>query len=874
MKKIKNSKRNIFIKLFTLVFALLLCVGTGFSVWYFQGDKYTTAELEQNSIKIDDIKEDYNFGTNKNEENLYNVYFFPSPLASEWKYNGLGYENPKDYYLAGNSVANYQNDFLGYWTKNSTDTSDGTIFGYKAFEGVTKKITVKQYLSLGNPKTNKKHITYTTSVYNSSSNNGGYGNDRGWSSSSLYQTTETYYDLFFVGYTTDYEVAYNNYKEITYTKYTVSKETSSNGWGGRDETNTQSQTTITYGVRDEYSSVSYSNIDLFDYSLDLSNYADSSNNVYLYALYCSSTGYDKETVNSQTVDKTPFIYLTNQRNQNLNSYNTFGSTKTTGDISYDSSQLESTSTSSYTNSFTSVTSLFVDNELTEYLQGKSDTSDYENGSNYEYFFVKKGLTYGIDSDSDLLSSVATGSLENQNYELVVKEGTHITDSNRQDYQTLQSYQYRHTAYFHDSETNSHSLDGISLSKGIYNIYVYFNCNTGEDSSSSTFKYRNKVIGSSLDDYANNYYYGTKRIVSSTEAKVYYKNNNYFLVYIFLEKVYDFELLGEIANTYSYYSDDKENQVQFYPSVEWTEGGYTDTKKAFTEIYGSSNSAYCNNLYDGTANANTEMSSKIYETYYTDEVLVSSSDSINFNMNCGDTYVDDGYPEYYLDGSATEENGIEAKYLSSDGTYVNYTFSGKKCYYLESNMSKVSESNYSLLCNNTNDQNLPIFKVNSSGTYRFRMVTEFDKENKRMSRIWISAAKVDGTFMEFFKSNPVDHLSSDTDSTFVDHSSYLYRVELDYDADININNTYTFTYNSNIDSFNYDGLSKTYTCTLKEFISTVYGSSAILYDHTLGKYLMLSSDDGFSTDGLSSGSLKKSWKDSITCTKNYIFYKGE
>lgn len=81
--------RHRFKILISLIITIFILIPVGaYSIWIFNNEVETTKEVDTN-VKIDDIKENYIFGKEYNENTTYTIYFFPSTLYLNEYYNYL-----------------------------------------------------------------------------------------------------------------------------------------------------------------------------------------------------------------------------------------------------------------------------------------------------------------------------------------------------------------------------------------------------------------------------------------------------------------------------------------------------------------------------------------------------------------------------------------------------------------------------------------------------------------------------------------------------------------------------------------------------------------------------------------------------------------
>ncbi|MDY6064270.1 MAG: hypothetical protein SPI51_04650, partial [Candidatus Enterosoma sp.] len=116
-------------------------------MWLFHEGNKNTAELTydqsdvnpEDRIRMDDIAENYYFASDLDANDFYTIYFFAQPGAA----SKTG--SPDD------KITNLKNDENGYWV-DSSNTIDGSKYGYKKFENVYRQLSTEQYDTLGKLK--------------------------------------------------------------------------------------------------------------------------------------------------------------------------------------------------------------------------------------------------------------------------------------------------------------------------------------------------------------------------------------------------------------------------------------------------------------------------------------------------------------------------------------------------------------------------------------------------------------------------------------------------------------------------------------------------------------------------------------------------
>ncbi|MDD7618148.1 MAG: hypothetical protein SPJ51_04160, partial [Candidatus Enterosoma sp.] len=130
----------------SLIF-LFISTTSGLGMWLFHEGNKNTAELTydqsdvnpEDRIRMDDIAENYYFASDLDANDFYTIYFFAQPGAA----SKTG--SPDD------KITNLKNDENGYWV-DSSNTIDGSKYGYKKFENVYRQLSTEQYDTLGKLK--------------------------------------------------------------------------------------------------------------------------------------------------------------------------------------------------------------------------------------------------------------------------------------------------------------------------------------------------------------------------------------------------------------------------------------------------------------------------------------------------------------------------------------------------------------------------------------------------------------------------------------------------------------------------------------------------------------------------------------------------
>ena len=239
----------------SLIF-LFVSTTSGLGMWLFHEGNKNTAELTydqsdvnpEDRIRMDDIAENYYFASDLDANDFYTIYFFAQPGAA----SKTGSPDNKI-----NSLNKPEN---GYWV-DSSNTTNGSQYGYKKFENVYRQLSTEQYDTLGKLKCD---FSVRTGV-------------------------SDYFNGFFCGFTADENEAKNNLQG------------QNRGWH-------QSGTNISIPKSDK----------LFNLNKPLSEYdSDKDNKIYLYAVYTNGVDYDSNNTKNNSImfrsDKSePMFFLPNK----------------------------------------------------------------------------------------------------------------------------------------------------------------------------------------------------------------------------------------------------------------------------------------------------------------------------------------------------------------------------------------------------------------------------------------------------------------------------------------------------------------------------------------------------------------------------------
>ena len=131
----------------SLIF-LFISTTSGLGMWLFHEGNKNTAELTydqsdvnpEDRIRMDDIAENYYFASDLDANDFYTIYFFAQPGAAS-----IDDDNPN------NKIKNLNKPENGYWV-DSSNTTNGSQYGYKKFENVYRQLSTEQYDTLGKLK--------------------------------------------------------------------------------------------------------------------------------------------------------------------------------------------------------------------------------------------------------------------------------------------------------------------------------------------------------------------------------------------------------------------------------------------------------------------------------------------------------------------------------------------------------------------------------------------------------------------------------------------------------------------------------------------------------------------------------------------------
>lgn len=179
------KRKHLFFPILFAMLAVVVGVSSGLGIWLFGGNEGTKQTINyrpdqdtgDNTVKTDDLAENYFFAANIDEDEYYDVYFFPQSYTANYasqRKSGDGwsgytyYSNPVEYYdeYYSSNIAPEYGDKDGYWGTRTTSYSsynesdygnkvadkignDGTEYGYIKFENVYKQLSTTQYATLG-----------------------------------------------------------------------------------------------------------------------------------------------------------------------------------------------------------------------------------------------------------------------------------------------------------------------------------------------------------------------------------------------------------------------------------------------------------------------------------------------------------------------------------------------------------------------------------------------------------------------------------------------------------------------------------------------------------------------------------------------------
>ena len=226
-------------------------------MWLFHEGNKNTAELTydqsdvnpEDRIRMDDIAENYYFASDLDANDFYTIYFFAQPGAAS-----IDDDNPN------NKIKNLNKPENGYW-EDSSNTTNGSQYGYKKFENVYRQLSPEQYGTLGKLKCD---FSVRTGLYD-------------------------YFNGFFCGFTADVNEAKNNLQG------------QNRGWY-------QSGTNISIPKSDK----------LFNLNKPLSEYdSDKDNKIYLYAVYTNGVDYNSNNTKNNSImfnssGSEPMFFLPNK----------------------------------------------------------------------------------------------------------------------------------------------------------------------------------------------------------------------------------------------------------------------------------------------------------------------------------------------------------------------------------------------------------------------------------------------------------------------------------------------------------------------------------------------------------------------------------
>lgn len=523
------KKHRFFIAIGLVVAALFVSVSSGLSLWLFESTtdgKKASVEFQGNGsnpedkVIINDIAENYYFGSNIDADEYYDLYFFAQPQYSFYKQIGekkdenfyyiggktQAYESPIDYFNAevtsmtthssdiydGEHESKwtngenriYQNNHCGYWgnrTYTNIDdkigepnsslgstmlqkpeplpTGEVTPWGYKKISNVYRQLNSNDYSKLGD--------CYCT------------------------QRDKSNWFKYFVGFTSDVNIA----QKVSYksTKYW-------GNWLGYSADRTKGFTVPTFNTNCEASSKA----SLLDLTVPLSNYwggsySDSGRKaIYFYAVYTNGTDYTDHRFTTGQL-------LTDCEDSNGN---------------------------------------FVDVNTPPHFQWMFLPNDKPTGFHHKNnddisFYFKLSSVEVADIPSDTKYHFSNVIYRNKDYYFRMKD--YAKNSNEVDNWDANS-RLELTNFFKDNLTSG----------CFYNIYLFYNerSDTTPEIKIDTdiVKYKNIIEVSENNNVIEKGPYKT-----DGGAKAIFK--------IYIERIYDYKLTGDISGSYDYH-DNNAHFVEF------------------------------------------------------------------------------------------------------------------------------------------------------------------------------------------------------------------------------------------------------------------------------------------------------------------------
>ncbi|MFA6829878.1 MAG: hypothetical protein WCR67_04175 [Bacilli bacterium] len=859
------SFKRLFLTIACALAGIATCVSAGFGVWYFSTESQKIQD--ESKIKTDDIAENYYFASQANDKSLYDVYFFPSPEAAKYNrvidieqsamfgstvyikaYAGSGqgtytYDSEKSMYIkdaAGTLIWDYG------WP-----SPDEVYFGFGGpGHTMTYSTLNKIYLYW---KSDAKPTTNNTSKKNKNIDYTKYGKDQ-----IVKNKDETEVDFTYINCndTSQYIQGTTGSTSHLYSFYTDGFIAKKDGTEYHLDLSAGHDSMVYINATEDYSDpVTY-----YDSNKNVATpfYKDDKKGFWGTMKEAADGNVDGEAVYDETSSDGAYGYkvFKNVRNQlTISEYQTLGNLFCTRKDNKDGTGWYGYF-AGFTDSAVIARKNFVYNSSTANT-GYSFSMPFTN-----YFDLSKPLS-SYDTDGDGKIYLYAIYSNGKDYSDMALPSLRTTTSN-----LSQPPKYLYQEIYAPSEYSYYAADNAAGYEA-------------KSITSKSFKDSDSFGNVDIPWYYANYsvYVGdTKNKVP--DQKGWSKDTNYTVgIFGFGEKekevnMGDTELnkftlsadqsaeinshltSGYLYNFYFYFNqrynkDDLENptmeNVFADKNIVYSKVLNKDFNVMRSDAYGYIK-MYIERVYEpkitgditGSFNYSESVTHFPYQsqsnhvtTYETVPMTFSNASHSRFTINYGEVYnasmlsLDES-----ADGQGDEDivyDGNKDAYKDDDGKTIYYSTNGLK---LTGNTASPGEA-------------LPILEITEVGVYKIRIKVGFTAG--LINSIKISAAKVNGFFMEIFDENPTGKLTSPYQS-FVNHADYKYRANL---LDDNI-----LTLDDEIFK-DKDGNSKT--------LRTIIGSeTAVLYDHVTGARVQITTQ-GFSLD---SG---KTFKTSFTLDKNYIFY---
>lgn len=817
-----NLKRFLPIAIIGVCVTLIgVCCGS----WFFSNGKKAETSFgaaggagdEDTNVHIDDINENYYFASDLNPENYYNVYFFPSPDAAKYADNGTNGTKVETYKVTANRTEtctrkNWRSDWgsweIGEWsswgvgtlTNTQTTSSFKNPKDYYDAGGASSSSSVASETTDNNDatswtgdepwfgntwtrtqtKTGYYTVTSTsTTSYPSSGSQGYWGSTQTPASSDKDTNDGTVY-----GYKKFTDV----YKQLSTTQYLTLGDLfctfgDGYGWYGYFAGFTSDESVAQNNLKSGNSTTAYSvpQVDLFDLNNPLSVYdTDNDHNIYLYAIY--TNGKDPVIANDSSKAKFPGVHIIQDGQAN-------------------------------------------NPEVFQWMFLPSTSSSWTFGTNsVPYTYSIKNVLVKSNSSSNPLLNVY---YKDKNY-LLQTDHLHSDGGYDGGWNGWQN----NSGQRGDFNINlSNLLNDKLVNDCVYNFYVYYNETSVDNASLSSLK--NSTIDTNMNkkniifqtdtssddnggnlisksDHTNYDFYLTD------DLKVDHDSNTSSYMKIYIEKVYNYQVTGDLTGSYVY--NDPNASATFPISYSKTDD-------------------------DG------------YYVYESNEMIFPNPNKTSFTINYGSKY----------DSSILSlDDAITPCYQSNGTQYTNP--SGKKVYYLGTTTEASSDTDakdkeYAHLekTANVESSGIPILDFNNNaGSYKIMVRVKYSTTGVP-SEIKVSAAYLKGFFVEIFDDNPTTKLVvGSTTTDYVDHSNYKYKANLastDGVTSINASSEFNAKSGSGTSSF-----------------TEIVPTDKVLYDHVLGKKMMI--DPNCKITGHDSTNIfyySNEWHATFPVMKNYIFY---